>query len=292
MTCPVKPTRSEPPRRADRACGFTLIELLVVVAVLAILIGILLPALGKARESGRLIQCKSNIRQLTQAAHTYGNDNDTLWPVVPAYVFPGSGNLVFDSFAYGGKTTATFWQTYAAGRSFHTIAERPLNRWLYPEDDMADPPGGKRKELPIYRCPSDAGTYQRTAWSPTTVLDTSITSYDDVGTSYHQNTRWWGESRRREQARGTYPSGTMAQQLHWVKARRMFPRAAQSIPAKFVWMHDQVFDIIAYGYGVTRPGDHGGIGLGMAAFMDGHAEYLKVIPQAVETDDYKLIYWP
>lgn len=274
--------------------GFTLIELLVVVAVLAVLISILLPALGKAREQSRLTVCKSNIRQLTQAAHAYAYDHKGLWPVNPTYVFP-NGNMVFDSFGFGGKTTAEFWRTYAAGRSYHTIGERPLNKWLYPDMHMSDPPD-RRTELPIYRCPSDAGTYQRTAWvRGGTQINPAITSYDDVGTSYHQNTRWWGESIRRAQARGTYPApvaGRSAQQIHWASARRMFPRASDTIPARFVWMHDQVFDIIAYGYGVLRPGDHGGEGMGMAAFMDGHAEYLFVSPQAVETDRYTLIHGP
>lgn len=55
--------------------GFTLIELLVVISIIALLIGILLPALGAARESGKRAACLSNIRQIGIAALTYTNDN-------------------------------------------------------------------------------------------------------------------------------------------------------------------------------------------------------------------------
>lgn len=67
-------------RGRTRSEGFTLIELLVVVAIITLLIAILIPSLGKARDRAKVTSCASNLKQIYYGCEAYASDNGDKYP--------------------------------------------------------------------------------------------------------------------------------------------------------------------------------------------------------------------
>lgn len=279
--------------RRERVGGFTLIELLVVVAVIAVLVGILLPAMKSSRETARLIQCLSNVRQITAAAMVYAADQrDGMWPIVPAYI--RDDNVEIDSWYYGGKSNHESWRRLYGGALYHEAASRPLNHYLYPDAQLRDVPGQKPIDLPIFRCPSDVGSYQHDSnnnWFPPggqPQIDPLISCYDDVGTSYQFNTKWFRVAIE-ESVRWPPPPGEPPRDKRqiWERCKRSFLSGSLYAPSRFVWLHDQVMDVASI-TGARRNGDHGRMLRSTSGFLDGHVEYLEAVPLAYDTPKYVL----
>ena len=262
--------------------GFTLVELLVVVAVIALLIGLLLPALSSARRAGQLVVSMSNVRQITTAALAYTYDHDDQWAVIPASqpTKGASGPVAWCSWSWGGKTASDYWKTAAGGVYHMPSRKRPINRYAHPDVDLdvEEADETRRVELPIFRAPRDSESYQRQYWSDEpTATDTP--SYDDVGTSYHLNMRWWFDDK-------VAPGDNSMEK--WIRLRRIFRRGAADVPSNFVWLHDQVMDVVAV-RAFDIEGLYGGLNQSVAAFMDGHAKYVRVNPGERTSPEYQLV---
>jgi prepilin-type N-terminal cleavage/methylation domain-containing protein/prepilin-type processing-associated H-X9-DG protein len=143
--------------------GFTLIELLVVIAVIAILAGLLLPALSKAKEAGRGAVCKSNLRQLTLGMLVYADDEQQYLP------WPGDVNRNEDpDWVWGGQgdtepknpaqwTRPGFGFHAEAGSIFPYVMSQPrVSRTEYYEGGSPALYEQRTTNLvfPVYLCPS------------------------------------------------------------------------------------------------------------------------------------------
>jgi prepilin-type N-terminal cleavage/methylation domain-containing protein/prepilin-type processing-associated H-X9-DG protein len=119
--------------------GFTLIELLVVIAVIGILIGLMLPAIQRMRETASRLQCQNNLRQIGLACHTY---HDTYHHLPPGYYATAS---------YPSTSPGWGWGAFL----LPFLEQQPVWKQIKVKQPLEQQPV-IQTVLPIFLCPSDS----------------------------------------------------------------------------------------------------------------------------------------
>lgn len=152
--------------------GFTLIELLTVIAIIGILAAILIPVVGRVRESARGAHCVSNMRQIGQAIYLYAQANDGMGP-------PGN-NLNAHEVATGGGAGTSEWST------FHG------SLWPYLHDEQRislAAIGNNPAHANVFQCPTLYQAYPKAKDAPANVFYGNQPLNDGHAYSYAINTR-------------------------------------------------------------------------------------------------------
>jgi prepilin-type N-terminal cleavage/methylation domain-containing protein/prepilin-type processing-associated H-X9-DG protein len=145
-----------------RRTGFTLIELLVVVAIVAVLIGLVVPAVQKVRDAANRMQCASHLKQIGLALHSY-HDQLGSFP-------PGLDNMPWYT-GVGAKQTQKYWMLSWMTRILPFIEQDAVWRQMCAEENNARTNIPKRyfpwdnerfvglgTEQPLFSCPADGRT--------------------------------------------------------------------------------------------------------------------------------------
>jgi prepilin-type processing-associated H-X9-DG protein len=160
--------------------AFTVVELLVVIGIIAVLIGILLPVLSRARENANRIKCASNLRQIANAFFMYTNDNKGWFPCVAVF---GAG------LGYPSLTAPTGFDPDYVGWPEDWIVWRNKQPGDRLQGSIVKYLGNNPKPA-IMQCPSDDPTWRsinNTGLGGYYPYSYAMNSYLSYGTVYNPN---------------------------------------------------------------------------------------------------------
>lgn len=286
--------------RTPAARAFTMIELVMVLVIFTLLAHLMLPVMKQRWNADGLSQSLNNVRQILQATGQYRLASADRVPMRACGYSGGQITGGWDSWNFAGKNNSQFW----IGSAFDESAYgRFLNPFLQAE--VAAVPAGyvntgsgstwtfndgtptfaqrESFQVPVCKSPGDLATRQRQWPNPTA----GISAYDDVGTSYFLNMRWWTSP-------GSPPANFTARYNAGTQAINTTVRGPFGIrPTNdFVWIHDQTADVVSNLNGIVQ-GEFGGRNMSVAGYLDGRCAYLQIANNAMSGPGYTFaITWP
>ena len=298
--------------------AFTLIELLVVVAIIALLIGLLLPSLAAARRQAKQYACLAHIKNIASTSRVYAAEDPHGWgiPVHPLqYAQSRNAPTYIGAYEWGGKSGigrqdfVTEYAGSAVGSKYGTAAgfgpaTRPMNDLLYsggftdhgrvaqyegrPPDLRFDRVGAMvdtQLDLGLFRCPSDDGP-PRGAHCADWVASSGRSSYDHFGNSYAANIFMVAQS----------DGGLMHSNSPYLRPTTRIPTPARTIYyeeniGRWAWaVRREICELTGVRPGVD-PGPtkivrgwHGRDWTYNRSFVDGHAEFQRIYIEGTQDE--------
>jgi len=240
--------------------GFTLIELLVVVAIIAVLVSILLPALGIARRQAKRVVCAANLRSIGAGFDLYLDAHDGAYPI-------DAQDFLKASLNYGGRQG----EDAAFGDALVPDGQRiakPLNSFVgLPAITVTD--------AELFRCPMDDGDSQH---------NITTTFFAARGTSYESNRYLMRPPTLR--ANFFDPTRSVNSQLNKLNSPYLQPRRTLiDRPAETIHFGDYGWQVVAQG-SVSWPEWHKTKLSFNLAFADGHVSFQRLRRRILIGDDY------
>jgi len=172
--------------RVRVAPGFTLVELLVVVAIVAVLIAILLPSLGRARDGARVVECLGQLRTLGQFAAMHADEHDGLMPRSQHSAFPNKvapwGYAFFESISgqpYEQQQEGA-WEAVFNGPYRCPLDDRE-DRWSY----------GYNVYFELTKYETGGPTWRRISHTPRPHATVVFGELNDLTTADHAMAHFW-----------------------------------------------------------------------------------------------------
>ena len=202
--------KTAPSSLKQKTCCFTLIELLVVIAIIAILAGMLLPALNNARTKAKQIQCAGNIRQIGLGTLNYVNDTN-YYP--PKYYVGDDGKnikgLTFMGTTYGTVNIEPTWADILMQLSYfpRSCARKVSTRYLALDGMLRCPESAREAQGKIFLSEKAGTLASYTSVYPAYVYNCSQDATDKTEEKFFGPGH--GTNSGMHQARLKFPSSTM-----------------------------------------------------------------------------------